>query len=99
MVFHSTIPLLFLSHTFRIQVFKYNVGAHIGNITMIWKLPSGELEQTQKHVTLMTAKKQVPVYEKRATGREIKDRYAGITDLNPVLRRNLVEFVTGKIPS
>lgn len=80
------------------QLFKYNAGGKIGNISFVWKIPEGEIEQASQHKTVQCIAKVVPEYETRAAAREMRERYLNRSGLSPVIRRNLVQYLTGKIP-
>ena len=40
----------------------------------------------------------VPQFEKLAIAKEMREKYSKISGLTPALRRNLVQYLTGKIP-
>ena len=82
---------------FRIQMYKYNAGGQNGNITFIWKI-GDEIDQTQQHKTVKEVEKMIPIYESRIEAKETREKYSNCASLTLVLRRNLVPFLTGKVP-
>ena len=77
---------------------KYNVGARIGNVVFVWKVPL-TIDQTEQHKTVIKVKETIPQFETRAIEKEIREKYSRSTGISPVLRRSLVQFVTGEIPN
>jgi hypothetical protein len=53
---------------------KYFCGGQVGNIVFAWRLPEGEIDQTQQFQTINTVKKMVPQYESQAAAKDIRDR-------------------------
>ena len=52
-------------------MYQYNAGGRIGNITFIWKLPEGLIDQTKQHQSVMGVSKLVPQFETRIISREL----------------------------
>ena len=79
-------------------MFKYNCGGCLGNATFIWKV-GNEIDQTKQIKAITEARKMIPKFEKAAFAKEIRNKYCKITSggITPVVRRNLVEFLTGQI--
>lgn len=78
-------------------MFKYNCGSHLGNAVFIWKI-GDKLDLTKQSETLVMTRKLVPTFEKESLAREMRKKYEKIANITPVVRRSLVEFLTGKIP-
>ena len=76
---------------------KYNCGGYLGNATFIWKI-GAEVDFNQQMNTVLEARKMVPTFEKASFAKEMRTKYNKIAGITPVVRRNLVEFLTGKIP-
>jgi len=81
----------------RIQLYKYNAGGNLGNLTFAWKVDD-EINQTKQHVTVSEVEKMIPIYQSRQEAKELREKYANVGNLTPALKRNLVSFLTGKIP-
>ena len=61
-------------------------------------MPEGEIDQASQHKTVRRIEKMVPEYETRAVAREMREKYSRTSGLSPVICRNLVQYLTGKIP-
>ena len=85
-----------MSH-YRIQLYKYNCGGLIGNLTFAWKLPE-IIDQTRQFSTTKRVAGMIPKYEQRACAKDFREKYANIASITPVFRRSLVQYLTGKIP-
>ena len=64
----------------------------------VWKVPDGSLDQTRQHRSVNDVQKLIPKFESRATAAIFREKYSKITGITPVVRRSLVEFLSGKIP-
>ena len=100
--FWESTPCQSFAHTFsktcfRIQVYKYNASAKIGNICFIWKVPE-ETDQVRQHQTVREVEKLLPMFETRLEAKYLCEKYENIATVSPILRRNIVEFLTGKVP-
>ena len=82
---------------FRVQLYKQNVGGNLGNFVLLWKVTQN-INQSQQHETVIRVKDMVPQYECRATARELREQFSKIYGVTPVVRRQFVKFLTGKIP-
>ena len=82
---------------FRVQLYKQNVGENLGNLVFLWKVPQN-INQNQQHETVIRVKNMVPQYECRATARELREQFSKVCGVTIVVRRQLVKFLTGKIP-
>ena len=76
-------------------MYKYN--ADIGNLVFVWKIGS-EIDQMLQHKTAKEVEKMIPVFESRLEAKEMREKYSNCADMSPVHRRNLVQYLTGKIP-
>ena len=63
----------------------------------LWKVPQN-INQRQQHKTVICVKDMVPQYECRATARELREQFSKIRGVRPVVKRQFVKFLTGKIP-
>lgn len=82
---------------FRIQIYKFNCGSSIGNLTFAWKVDQ-EIDQKRQVDCVVEVRKMVPQFEKLVMAKEMREKYSKISGLTPALRRNLVQYLTGKIP-
>lgn len=64
----------------------------------VWKVPDGPLDQTRQHCCVNEVQKLIPKFESRATAAIFCEKYSKVTGITPVVRRSLVQFLTGKIP-
>ena len=78
-------------------MYKYKAGGQNGNITFIWNI-GDEIDQTQQHKTVKEIEKMIRIFESRIEAKEMRGKYSNCASLTPVLRRNLVQFLTGKVP-
>ena len=78
-------------------MYKYNAGGQNGNVTFIWNI-GDEIDQTQQHKTVKEIEKMIRIFESRIEAKEMRGKYSNCASLTPVLRRNLVQFLTGKVP-
>ena len=77
---------------YRIQLYKYNCGGRIGNLTFAWKLPK-IIDQTRQFSTTKPVADMIQKYEQGACAKEFREKYANIrqyANIIPVLRRSLV---------
>ena len=81
---------------FRVQLYKQNVGGNLGKLVFLWKVPQN-INQSQQHKTVILVRDMVPQYECRATARELREQFSKIRGVTPVVRRQFVKFLTGKI--
>ena len=63
----------------------------------LWKVPQN-INQRQQHKTVICVKDMVPQYKCRATARELREQFSKIRGVRPVVKRQFVKFLTGKIP-
>ena len=78
-------------------MYKYNASAKIRNICFIWKVPE-ETDQVRQHQTVREVEKLLPMFETRLEAKYLCEKYENIATVSPILRRNIVEFLTGKVP-
>ena len=78
-------------------MYQDNASGRIGNITFVWKLPEGFIDQTKQHQTVMGISKLVPQFDTRIISRELQERYQSIAKITPAVKRNFVNYVTGRI--
>ena len=78
-------------------MYKYNTSAKIGNICFIWKVPE-ETGQVRQHQTVREVEKLLPMLETRLETKYLSEKYENNASVSPILRRNIVEFLTGKVP-
>ena len=64
----------------------------------VWKVPDGNLDQTLQHRCVSQVQKMIPTFENRTTASIFWKKYVKIMGITPVVRRSLVEFLTGKEP-
>ena len=76
---------------------KYNASAKIGNICFIWKVHE-ETDQVRQHQIVREVEKLLPMFETRLEAKYLREKYENIATVSPILRRNIVEFLTGKVP-
>lgn len=72
-------------------------GGKIGNLTFMWKV-SDPIDQTKQCIAVKDVERQIPLFESRLTAKIMRDKYANVSGISPVVRRSLVEFLTGKTP-
>ena len=78
-------------------MYKYNAIAKIGNICFIWKVPE-ETDQVRQHQTVREVEKLLPMFETRLEAKYLGEKYENTATVSSILRRNIVEFLTGKVP-
>ena len=78
-------------------MYKYNASAKIGNICFIWKVHE-ETDQVRQHQIVREIEKLLPMFETRLEAKCLSEKYENIATVSPILRRNIVEFLTGKVP-
>ena len=86
---------ILLFYLYRIQVYKYNCGGNLGNLTFVWKIHD-HVDQARQLLTIEEVKKSVPKFETEALARKMREKYCNISGVTPVVRRSMVEFLTGK---
>ena len=79
-------------------MFKHNCGGAIGNLVFVWKVPKGPLDQQKQYECISSVRDKLPQFERRASADLFRKKFSKIAGITPVLRRSLVEFLTGKIP-
>ena len=68
---------------YRIQLYKYNCGDRIGNLTFAWKLPE-TIDQTRQFSTNKSVADMIPKYKRHACAKDFREKYANIANITPV---------------
>ena len=87
----------FFCFWYRIQVYQYNVGGRLRNLVFAWKIPE-VINQNLQFKTVTEIEKTIPKFERRVTAKIMREKYANIAAITPVIRRNIAEFLTGRKP-
>ena len=56
------------------------------------------INQTLQYKTVTETEKMILKFECRLTAKIMREKYANIAAITPVIRRNIVEFLTGRKP-
>ena len=78
-------------------MYKYNANAKIENISFIWKVPE-EKDQVHQHQTVREVRKLLLMFQTRSEAKYLREKYENIATVSPILRPNIVKFLTGKVP-
>ena len=87
----------FFCFWYRIQLYQYNVEGILGNLVFPWKIPE-VINQNLQYKTVTEIEKMIPKFECRVTAKIMREKYANIAAITPVIRRNIAEFLTGRKP-
>ena len=87
----------FFCFWYRIRLYQYNVGGRLGNLVFAWKIPE-VINQNLQYKTVTEIEKMIPKFECRVTAKIMREKYANIAAITPVIRRNIAEFLTGRKP-
>ena len=78
-------------------MYKYSASAKIRNICFIWKIPE-ETDLVRQDQTVIVAEKLLPMFETQLEVRCLREKYENIATVSPIFQRNIVEFLTKKVP-